>query len=202
MENEKSEVRVMRGFQSFAQDTGDGQETQDSVGDFIRYIIHWQLQCQEEGTVPELSEDILKSSGMLRIQKAFDRYAAEQFESYMTAFHLLRGKLDMDPFEVPENLLDYSITLKEIRKTAPLEDDTPIEFFEGEGSNLLAYRRYQQGEREGKGELLVISNLGGRMEHVHTSYDIVSYLRILGNYEPARDKKEMRPFECVVLKHR
>ncbi len=201
-DDEKLNDEDMHGFQSFAEDARDGQEAQDAVGDFIRNIIHWQLQCMDEGTLPELTEEALRSAGMDKIQKTFDRYAREQYESYMTAVHLLRGKLDKDPFDVPDDIVEYSMKIREIRKTEPLTDDAFIEFFDRESSNLLAYRRYQKGMREAKGELLVISNLGGRMEHIHTPFDIVSYTKPLGNYGPPRDKKELRPFECVVLRHK
>jgi hypothetical protein len=177
-------------------------QTDDPVGAFSRKIILWQLEMQDAGVVPELTREVIEKAGVFDIPKTVDRFAKEQYESYMTAYILLRGKLEEEPFPVPESIREYNGRIWEIRKDKALLEEGEIEFFERDNSNLLAYRRFVPGGREKTGELLVVSNLGGRMEHVHTSFDLVSYERLLGNYEPRRDKKEWRPFECVVLRHR
>jgi hypothetical protein len=178
-----------------------GTEAEDYVGRLAGFLMNWQLEAQEEGRVPDLCRDIFREAGGIRIPPVSERFSEWQEESYATALWLLRGEMKLTIPDSPEKVRAYIERLDEIRRTEPAVREGLIEFFDRESSNMICYRRFLPGGRDAEGEIMAMCNLGGRMEHVHTPYDIVSYTGMLGNYENRYDRKELRPFECLVLKH-
>ena len=175
--------------------------TGDGVGRLAGFLTQWQMESQKKGILPDISWDLLLEAGSCGIPAVSERFAEWQEESYATALWLLRGKLKLTVPDSSEKVKAYIGRLDEIRRTERAVCEGMIEFFDRESSNMICYRRFLPGGRDAEGEIMAMCNLGGRMEHVHTPYDIVSYTGMLGNYENSYDRKELRPFECLVLKH-
>ena len=166
--------------------------TEDGVGRLACFLTQWQMESQKKGILPDISWDLLLEAGSCGIPAVSERFAEWQEESYATALWLLRGKLKLTVPDSSEKVKAYIGRLDEIRRTERAVCEGMIEFFDRESSNMICYRRFLPGGRDAEGEIMAMCNLGGRMEHVHTPYDIVSYTGMLGNAASKCDQQKNR----------